>query len=221
MSLEGSHWIRGYLYDASGSVVNGATVTVQTISGTDTATNTTTTGATGYYQINVQTVCNDGDLIRIRFTWGGNTIDEFIRVNLDDLTQEVNATLENQMQIDTNTTTFYLPYVRWDSVKGETNKNIQIFNFWDGSLDGVDIGLNDEPFTISGYMWIDAVYTRDTISGKAEGIINLQNEHEEFTLYDINSNVNGVYVLKNFRFKTVRGSPNLFEWEMTLIYAGD
>lgn len=221
MSLEGSHWIRGYLYNADGNAVNGATITVQTISGTNTGTHTTTTGATGFYQINVQTVCDDGDLIRVRFTWGGNTIDEFIRVNLDDLTQEVNATLENQMQIDSDTSTFYLPYVRWNSVHGETNKNIDIFNFWDDSLDGVDRGLSDEPFTLSGYMWIDDVYTRDTISGKAEGIINMQNEHEKITIYDINSNVNGVYVIKNFKFKTVKGHAELFEWSMTLIYAGD
>jgi len=112
MSLEGSHWIRGYFYDANGDPISGADITVSNITGNETGTETTTTTASGYYQINVQDICDEGDLIEIQFQDGADihTIaDEFIRVDLDDLTQEVNATFESQFEVNTDTYSFYLP----------------------------------------------------------------------------------------------------------------
>lgn len=220
MSIDVTHWIRGYLYDSDGNAVSGATVTASTVTGVETNTVTATTTATGYYQLNIQDVCSENDLIKISFTSGSDIIEEFIRVDLDDLTQEVNATFEEQFKITTDSFTFYLPFIRWDSVNGDTNKNIQVFNFRDGSLDTVDRDINSEPFVISGWVRV-GVYNRQTISGKIEAIIHLQNESEEITIHDVNTNLNGTYVIKKFTFTTIRGSPNLFEWKMQLEYAGD
>jgi len=219
VSLEGSHWIRGYFYDADGNAVSGATVTVRTISGTDETTNTTTTIASGYYQINVQHVCNDGDLIEVKFETGAVTTSEFIRVNLDDLTQEVNATLEHHFKIVSSTIETYLPLPKWDGANSSIQKDNVLFNFKQGSIESVDIGINTQPLRIMGYFWIDT-YTRDTVSGKVEAFIHIQNEGEKVTISSVNSTINAEYVITSFKFRTVKKSTKMFEWEMTLEYAG-
>jgi len=218
MSLEGSHWIRGYFYDANGDPISGADITVSNITGNETGTETTTTTASGYYQINVQDICDEGDLIEIQFQDGADihTIaDEFIRVDLDDLTQEVNATFESQFEVNTDTYSFYLPMPKWDGVNSKLNKNTRLFNFKSGEISVVDIDIDSEPYTLEGYFYVD-VYTRDTISGKVEAIIDMQNNSEELTIYDINTNVNFVFVIRNFSFNTTKGSPNVFTYKLDL-----
>lgn len=220
MSLDVTHWIRGYLYDEDGNPISGATINVSSVTGVDEGTETTTTTATGYYQINVQNVCVENALIKVQFITGSNTIEEFIRVDLDYLTQEVNATFQGQFKITTENFTFYLPTIRWDSIAGNTNKRIQVFNFRDDTVDSIDRDINSEPFAIAGWLWTD-VYNYQTISGKVEAIIHMQNEHEEITIHSVNSNLNGTYVVKKFTFNTMKKSAVLFEWTMQLEYAGD
>lgn len=225
MTLSVTHWIRGYLYDTSGNGVSGALVTVTAING-DGTTTTTYTSTGGYYQINIQDVCEEGDLININFyrdevpIGEPHVIDEFIRVDLDYLTQEVNATFQGQFKITTENFTLYLPTIRWNSIAGNINKNIRVFNFKNDEIDSVDIDINSEPFSISGWLWAD-IYNYQTISGKIEAIMHMQNEHKEITIHNVNSNLDGTYVIRQFTFNTVKRNAVLFEWIMQLEYAGD
>jgi hypothetical protein len=226
LSLDFSHWIRGYLYDTDGNPMGGATVTASNVSGVSNETVTTTTTPSGYYQLNIQSIANEYDLIKIRFTQdevpigAPPIIEEFIRVQVNDLTQEVNATFQNQFQITCNLFTIYLPYIKWDGVNGKINKDVTIFNFKNNTVDTIDKGINNEPFTIEGWIWVD-VYTRDTISGKVEAFIHMQNEHQEITIHDVNSTLDGTYVIKKFKFDSVKKSPYLFKWKFQLEYVGD
>lgn len=222
MSLEGSHWIRGYLYDANGDPISGATVTVSTITGTESGTETTTTTASGFYQLNVQHICDIGDLIKVNFDDGTHSIDEFVRVKIEELTQEINATLEGNFYLESydGTINIYLPMPRWEGVDGDLGKNVPVFNFYSGEVSTVDKGISDEPLTISGWIWVD-VYTRDTISGKVEEINLRLNDSEEFIIHGVNDVLDGNYVVKKFQFDSTTESPYLFRWTLQLEYAGE
>jgi len=87
MSLAGSYWIYGYVEDESGAV-SGAIVSVSTES--------YTTGADGYYQINLQNVANDGDTITVSCEISGKTSSGQFVLDVGNLTNKVDF----QMQAD-------------------------------------------------------------------------------------------------------------------------
>ncbi|MFP4017813.1 MAG: hypothetical protein ACLFUH_01050 [Bacteroidales bacterium] len=216
--LPTTHLITGYFYDENGCIISGATITASSVTGNEDGIETTTTTSTGYYQINVQNICNEGDLIEIQFQDGADIhriASEFIRVNLDSLTQEVNATFENQFEVNTNTYSFYLPILKWNGIQSQLQKNTKLFNFKTNEISTVDMDINSEDFTLEGYFYVD-IYSRQTISGKVEAIINIQNNSEEITIYDINTNVNYAFVIKNFTFYSIKSSPKLFAYTLNL-----
>jgi len=215
MSLEGSHLIRGYMYDVNGSAVAGATITVSNVTGSETTTETETTKASGYYQINVQDICDEGDLINIRFVSGGTTIDEFIIVNLDDLTQTVNATTQNRFLFQTDSYYMWFIIPDYQDSSKELGKYIRLFNFWDNSLDINDLGIDDEPLVLNIAMLV-GIPTRDTISGKADALYLVMNDGESVTITGIHGCINAVYIIKHTSFSPIKNTDKAFTLQITL-----
>jgi hypothetical protein len=42
------------------------------------------------------------------------------------------------------------------------------------------------------------------------------NNGEEFTISTFGDCINGVYIIKDFHLKTIKGTPYAFDWDMTL-----
>ncbi len=223
MSLPVSHWIYGYHYDEDGNPRGNIRVIARALNGTDTVVTYTTYD--GYYQINVQDICNEGDLVLIRFLeyelpFGENpeSTDEFVRVYTTEMTQEVNSTLQNHIKINSDNYYTRLPCIKWNGLNGNLSKNTELISFRSGAIAVVDRGINNESIILQGYFYIDGIYTRDTVSGKVEGIVNLQNIKDEITISNFDDDLNGTYVIKSFIFDSIKGTPHLFTWKMELEY---
>jgi len=220
VSLDVSHWIRGYLYDSSGSPISGATVTVATVTGSDSATNSTTTTVTGYYQLNVQAVCNENDLISVTFTSGADEIVEFIRVNLDDLTQEVSATFQYTFSFNSESYNIRLAEPDYEDASMNLIKATKLTNFYDGQLFVDDVGKEAEPLIITVYAWVD-IRNRDTISGLIEALNVISNDGEEVTITGIQACIDGVYVINRIHAEPVENTKDAFQITISLEYVRD
>jgi len=219
MSLEGSHWIWGYLYDSDGNVVADAAVVVTSYTNPQ-GTQVASTDATGYYQLNIQDISNEGDLLVISFTSGTDQIDEFVVLDLDDLTHEVSATFQNHFQFTTSSFSMYLPLPKISGAERNITKNITLFNFWSNNIAVDDTGIDTEPLVLSGYLVVD-VYTRDTIAGKIEALNELANNNEEVIISGINDRIDGVYIINSISFNNMRGTTHGFTWSISLEFVRD
>lgn len=207
------------MYDTDGVGISGATVRGSNISGSETTTTTATTTTSGYYQINVQDISDEGDLIQVQFTSGAIITQEFVRVDLDILTQEVNATLQNQFSLITDTYNLYLPLPMWGAPNKKLTKDITLFNFKTFAIEVVDKGINSEPTNLQGH-FVVGVYTRNTISGKYEILVDIMNNNKKITISGINDYLDGIFVIKSWKLRSIPGSPKGFIWVLALEYVG-
>jgi hypothetical protein len=110
------------------------------------------------------------------------------------------------------------------------NNQVDVFNFWDKALDIVPRGLDTEPLSLGGYEILCGdnigicfpicfpICFAGPLSTKFENINALMDDHEEVTISGLGDSVDGVYVIQNFEFGTVRGSPNALWWRLSLQY---
>jgi hypothetical protein len=218
MSLDVTHMIWGYLYDADGNTVAGATVSVQSTSYSG-LENTVTT-ASGYYQLNVMDICEESDLIVITFTSGSITQHEFVKVKLDELTQEVSSTLKNCFKFESDSYSIYMQLPDYTALDRNTSRDTSLFNFYSNQISVTDNGKESEPLALPIKAFVD-VRTRDTISGMIEALHLIANDGEEITIDDINSCFNGVYIIKNIRAEPVRRTSKVFQITLTLEFKRD
>lgn len=119
---------------------------------------------------------------------------------------------------------FNVPIPSWDNAKGSISKDIRVFNMWEGELEVVDGGLNNEPLIIAGVWRIcgeweglcfplcfPLCFSRP-LSDKIDDIHDIMNDGEEITIDDLNDCLNGVYVINSFDFKTIKGAPSAFTY---------
>lgn len=221
MSLDVTHWLRGYMYDADGNPVSGATVTAESVTGTESGTVSTTTTATGYYQLNVMHITNEGDLVNVNFDDGRNIVsDEFIKIKLDDLTQVVSTTLQYCFKLVGDSYTIYIRFPDYRDSDMKLNKEVKLTNFWTDQIYVDDIGKQDEPLMLTVHEVVD-VRTRDTISGLIEAIHLISNDGEECTITTINDCIDGVFVISRFHAESIRKTTQAFILSLTLQYVRD
>lgn len=116
-------------------------------------------------------------------------------------------------------TTILFPYPEWGTPNNRIDKTIDLLDFWDNDLDTIDKGISSQPLTLSGTLckcgtgdWED--YT--AISTWLDSIKTAMNNGEEFEINELGSCINGVYVISNFTFDTIKKSKNCYAWSLNL-----
>ena len=125
-------------------------------------------------------------------------------------------------------TTLVFPLPEWGSPNNEISKNVTLFNFWDGDIDTVDRGINAQPLTIGGTVCICGIWEglcfpicfpicfSAPLTSWLEDIRDAMNNGEVFTINELGECLNGVYVIGDFVFNTIPGTPACFSWSLNL-----
>ena len=125
-------------------------------------------------------------------------------------------------------TTLHFPKPAWANPNNSIDKNIKLFNFWDGDIDTVDAGINTQPLTMGGTICTCGIWEGlcfpicfpagwdSAISCWLDSIETAMNDGEEFEINELGDCLNGVYIVKNFIFSTIKKSPFCFEWSLVL-----
>ena len=102
--------------------------------------------------------------------------------------------------------TLYIPMPEWADDDMSINVNNKLFNMWTGEIEVNHIELNDEPLILNGIMTPEfyTSYPSDTINSTVEAIWTIQNTHAEATISDLSTCLNGVYVIQDFSFGTIK-----------------
>lgn len=214
MVLPVTYWVHGYCYDTDGSALAGVTVTIQDVTDNQ-GTVSTTTNASGYYQLNIQNISTNGDLIRVTFDNGVTECDELFTLDLDNLTTEVSHSYSDEtFNLTTDTYSICFPKPSWNSANGAVDKEVEVFNFElsNDNLEVIDRGIGSEPLRLKGH--IARGNSDDVISGKFEAIWNIQNDGEEVTITGLGDCINAVYILKSFKVRTIKKSKTYYTWSM-------
>ena len=105
-----------------------------------------------------------------------------------------------------DTVTLYIPMPEWADDDMSINVNNKLFNMWTGEIEVNHIELNDEPLVLNGIMTPEfyTSYPSDTINSTVEAIWTIQNTHAEATISDLSTCLNGVYVIQDFSFGTIK-----------------
>jgi hypothetical protein len=59
------------------------------------------------------------------------------------------------------------------------------------------------------------VYSEEFLN-KFETLNTMMDNHEEFTITELGECINGVYIIQDFTYETVKGVPGLFAWSLNL-----
>ena len=125
-------------------------------------------------------------------------------------------------------TTLVFPVPEWGNPNNEISKTVDLFNFWDGDIDTVDRGIGTQTLTIGGTVCICGVWEgvcfpicfpmcfSGPMTTWLENIESAMNNGEEFTINELGSCLNGVYVIKNFTFDTIPRIAECFSWSLKL-----
>lgn len=124
-------------------------------------------------------------------------------------------------QLHSNLYTLYMPMPEYGGEKGTLNNDIKLFDFWMGERDTDNIGINSEPVILNGTIQActndeDAEMT--SIAVKFLCIHEMMDNHNEVTITGLGDCYDAVYIIKNFRYGTIRGSPYAYTWQLTLEY---
>jgi len=130
----------------------------------------------------------------------------------------------------TYTVTLYKPL--WNSEDNKINKNIDRFDLWDNDYEVVDKGINEDDIELSGIEMIcdefaicfpicfPLCFANDVIFSKFIRISNMMKDHEEITINGLGDNIDGIYVISNFRYRSMN-KPATYEWSMSLAFVRD
>lgn len=116
-------------------------------------------------------------------------------------------------------TTIVFPYPKWGTPSNRIDKTVDLLDFWDDDLDTIDKGISTQPLTLAGAVckcgtgiWEN--YAK--VSTWLDSIKTAMNDGEEFEINELGGCINGVYVVKNFVFNTIKKFPNCYEWSLSL-----
>ena len=117
-------------------------------------------------------------------------------------------------------TNILFPKPEWNSPDNGITKNIGLFNFRSGRLSTVDTGIETQPLTFGGVVSLhaDTVTWEDLTAMTAwlNSIKTAMNNGEKFTINELGSCLNGVYVINDFRFDTIVGTVDTWSWSLHL-----
>ena len=129
---------------------------------------------------------------------------------------------------------FSLPFPTWNSADSSLDKDLTVMNMWSADdIQVVDRGLNDEPVVLIG-VWrvcgeyeglcfpicFPACFSRP-LSDQVEAIWDMQNDGEEITIDDLSDCLNGVYIIEDFEFRTIRGTNAAYGYKFLLTKVRD
>ena len=127
-----------------------------------------------------------------------------------------------------SSTALIFPVPEWANPDNEITKNVAVFNFKSGDIDTVDRGINTQPLAIGGTVCICGMWEglcfplcfplcfSAPLTTWLESIRDAMNNGEEFTINELGDCLNGVYVIKDFTFDTIQGTPECFSWGLRL-----
>jgi len=128
---------------------------------------------------------------------------------------------------DTYSLHFNLP--EYGGANKTINKNLDLINFWKGDISVIDRGIGDEPLVLGGVetlkgdnvglcfpICFSCFCFSKPLSDKVEAVWDLQNNGEEVTITGLGDTLDGVYVIKNFEFETIKKTNMAFAWRFEL-----
>ena len=128
--------------------------------------------------------------------------------------------------------TIYLLKPQWGGENYSLQKELQSFNFWSGSFNVHDNGIDNEPIVLSGVEFIpkgDCGYgafcippcippcLSEVFTNKFVHLREMANKNEEVAISGLGNCVDAVYIIKSFSTKTLR-APTSRSWVLTLEY---
>ena len=124
-----------------------------------------------------------------------------------------------------STVTLCMP--EWSGEDNNISKGVRLFNFWDGDLDTVDEGINEQPLVLTGVECVadnngglcipfcfPLCFTTRLSTNVVERLHTMMNSGEEVTLSTLGDCQNGVYVIKDFTWDTIKGSNCCYAWSI-------
>lgn len=125
-------------------------------------------------------------------------------------------------------TDFNVPMPTWDSVRGGLQKDVQLFNMWEGEIETVDRGLNNQGIALSGVWRICGEWEgfcfpicfpicfSEKFADAIEHIHSVMNDGEEVTVTGLEDCLDAVYVIKSFNLNTIVGTNTGFSYYFDL-----
>lgn len=110
---------------------------------------------------------------------------------------------------DTVTLIQPIPLGADDAIK----KHIDRTAFWSGNYVIDDDGIATQPLRLQG---IETDVSQVTLTDKMRAILDMADDNEEVTIAGLGDCLDGVYVIKQFTYTTVRGAIKTYAWNITL-----
>lgn len=92
-------------------------------------------------------------------------------------------------------------------------KHIDRTSFWSGNYEIDDDGIATQPLRLQG---IETDESEVTLADKMRAILDMADDNEEVTIAGLGDCLDGVYVIKQFGYATVRGAIKTYAWSITL-----
>lgn len=221
MVLAGTYTVYGNIYDEDGNASVGATVRIVDCDNNQ-GSETFTTIAAGYYQINIDNIASDGDVILVEVTLpSGHIYGECFTLDLYESPKNINIIVEeyDYLELTSDSYTCKLRFCPIEALDKDISKTIDVLNFWKtNDISTVDRGLSSEPFNFSGIEYAKTEKEVCYIAKKFERIWGMQDNDEEVIVNhaEFGDCYNDVYVIKSFSFRTIRKCPNAYLWTISL-----
>ena len=125
-------------------------------------------------------------------------------------------------------TILYFPMPEWSNPNNEISKNLTLFNHWNDEIDIIDSGINEQPLSLGGVVRICGLWGgmcfpicfpicfNDGMTAWLNSIDTAMNNGEKFTINELGDCLNGVYVIKDFTFTTIKNSSTAYTWSLKL-----
>ena len=131
-------------------------------------------------------------------------------------------------KIESNTHTIYLTKPNWNGEDRNITKDVTLFDFWDDTFTTVDKGLDSEPLRLEGIETVCGINEgvcfpfcfpfcfSQPLSNKFGYLNDLMNKHEEVKITGLGDCMDAYYVVRNFRYDTIKNTPGAYKWSLEL-----
>ena len=158
-------------------------------------------------------------------------VDSFIIYYVDD----ANLSARDTFNIVGGGELIRLHMPEWAGESRDVSKNVEVFDFWNNTLSTVDTGKNSEPVTLKGWETISGMNEgicmdsfcmsclcfSQKLTSRFEAINELMDNNYPVKIEGLGDCMDGIYVISNFSYKTVKGTPYKLEWVLELEYKED
>lgn len=127
-------------------------------------------------------------------------------------------------KLDSDSYSINLPMPSYGGESGSINNNLILFTFWAEDRDVSNMGIGSEPITLNGTIYAssdDIESEMEAIATKFLNIHTLMDDHESVSITGLGNCVDATYIIQNFSYSTIKGSPYAYTWQLTLEYKGE